>query len=420
MKVAGIITEYNPFHNGHKFHIEETRRITGADYVIAVMSGNFVQRGAPAIIDKYSRTLMALHNGVDLVFELPVCYASASAEFFALGAVSLLHKLGIVDAICFGSECGDLPLLKETAQYLHAPGKNFDIFLRSFLREGLTYPAARRRALQADLLLKGNYSGNPGAISGVLGEPNNILGIEYLKALQTLSSTIRPYTILRQESHYHDPVLSENISSATAIRHTILGTSEDDLLSALRDTLPSQVVSSLSDAYHKIFPITEEDFSGMIKYKILSEASRLTDYVDLSADLADRINHCDLHLSLQQLALAIKTKNITLTRVNRALFHMLLNIRKTDLQGFNESGYTAYARVLGLKKNASFLLRNIGEAGNIPLITKAAKAKEQLDPSGFLMLSQDLFASHLYQQIVYEKFGTSLPNEYRRGICIVS
>src|SRR5690606_8933680 len=146
MKIVGLVTEYNPFHNGHKYHIEESKKATGADYVIAVMSGNFVQRGTPAIIDKYSRAEMALHNGVDLVFEIPVCYATASAEYFALGSVSLLDKLGIVDEICFGSECGDITILKEIAQILVNAPKEFDELLSTFMREGFTFPSAREKA----------------------------------------------------------------------------------------------------------------------------------------------------------------------------------------------------------------------------------------------------------------------------------
>ena len=151
MKVVGLVTEYNPFHNGHKYHIEEAKRVAGADYTVAVMSGNFVQRGTPAVIDKYSRAEMALKNGVDLVLELPVCYATGSAEFFAHGAISLLDKLGIVDYLCFGSECGDIELIQTAAEFLNNTPDSFENILSSSLKKGLTYPAARLKALEHSL-----------------------------------------------------------------------------------------------------------------------------------------------------------------------------------------------------------------------------------------------------------------------------
>ena len=147
MKIAGIIAEYNPFHNGHKYHIEQTRKITGADFIIVVMSGNFTQRGTPAIMDKYSRARMALENGADMVLELPSCYACGSAEYFADGAIALLDKLGCVDYVCFGSECGDIELLRPIAEILATEPENYSEMLRAELKSGATFPRARNRAL---------------------------------------------------------------------------------------------------------------------------------------------------------------------------------------------------------------------------------------------------------------------------------
>jgi predicted nucleotidyltransferase len=441
MKVVGLITEYNPFHNGHKYHIEEAKKRTGADYVVAVMSGNFVQRGAPAAIDKYSRTAMALANGVDLVIELPVCYATGSAEFFAHGAVSILDKLGIVDFLCFGSECGDIGLLKKAAEQFVSMPDSFESELKRFLKDGLTYPAARLKALSNMLQDNSLQEKNADAqlLSQILAEPNNILGIEYLKALHTFSSPIEPLTIQRISAHYHATELSKQgapdsedkltgpvplISSATAIRKSICHTSDCSLPSFadIEHSVPENVSEFLKRNYQKSYPISEEDFAQIIKYKLLLEDSdTLSTYQDITKDLAERMKkHSDLNMNIASLLQLIKTKNMTLTRINRALVHVLLNIKTASIKEYIASGYTPYARILGIKKESSSLLRIIKKHGRIPVITKVSAAKDLLDETGLKMLSEDIFASHVYNQAVYEKYGTVLTNEYKHGICIMS
>lgn len=447
MKVVGLITEYNPFHNGHKYHIDEAKRITGADYAIAVMSGNFVQRGAPAVIDKYSRAAMALSNGVDLVLEIPVCYATGSAEYFAHGAVSLLHKLGIVDYLCFGSECGDISLLSEATAFLNDTPEVFDERLQDFLKEGLTYPAARLKALKSTLESSDTVNGK--ALSKVLTEPNNILGIEYIKAIQRLSSPFLPVTIQRIAAHYHSSELSEqktegesmsllpdalsdtekatvpkpNISSATAVRRVINNISRhnSDSLEVIKQHIPESVFDILVKNYEKTYPITEEDFSAIIKYKLLTEDSKaLSSYMDINPDLADRLkNISDYNCSMSELTAKIKTKNMTLTRINRALIHLLLNIKQLSFDEYKQGGYVRYARVLGVRKEATKLLRKIEKEGTLPLITKVSKAVPQLDTLGQRMLAEDLWAAHIYNQAVYEKYKTAVLNEYKRGIIIL-
>ncbi len=429
MKVVGLITEYNPFHNGHKYHIEEAKRITNADYVIAVMSGNFVQRGAPAVIDKYSRANMALHNGVDLVLELPTCFATGSAEYFAHGAVSLLDKLDIVDVLCFGSECGDIQSLTQTAQFLLHTPSSYEKDLQYYLRQGLTYPAARLKAVQSSQ--KASEYLNQDTLTNVLSEPNNILGIEYIKALIHLDSKIKPATIQRISAHYHDSELvtkqanntKQPISSATAIRKAIqLKTNTTfDSFEQMKQSVPADVYQVLEDNFNKTYPITEEDFSFLLKYKLLSEDSNsLKKYMDITGDLADRMkNTNDLNKSISELVQELKTKNVTLTRINRALIHLLLNITTANVEEYKAYGYASYARVLGIKKEASHLLRQIEKSGRVPIITKVSKANKQLDPLAMRMLKEDIFAAHLYNQTVYEKYNTVISNEYKHGICML-
>ena len=434
MKVLGIITEYNPFHKGHKYHIEEAKRITGADYVIAVMSGDFVQRGTPAITSKYDRSLMALYNGVDMVFELPVCYATGSAQYFALGAVSLLNGLGIVDYLCFGSECGDIELLKEAAQLLNSPSESFQSLLYSYIKDGISYPAAR--ALAAEQTLLSENKDKSSQLLEAISEPNNILGIEYINALKQIESTIIPVTIRRHKAHYHDKYInhdndknnskanndySDGISSATAIRAILENTKISSDLNLVKGSVPKNVYEYFIRKHYTTYPITIEDFAAIIKYKLLSESSReLATYLDLSSDIADRIKNIDMiDLSLEELSQSIKTKNITLTRVNRSLIHVLLNIKKEAFQEYIDDKIIYYARILGMKKEASHLIRKIKKHERLPIITKVSSAYKQLDPLGLQMLNQDIFASHLYNQIIYDKFKTTIVNEYKHGICLI-
>lgn len=455
MKVLGIITEYNPFHNGHKYHIEEAKKTTGADYVIAVMSGDFVQRGIPAIMSKYDRTMMALNNGVDLVFELPVCYCTGSAWYFALGAVTLLNNLGIVDYLCFGSESGDIAVLEEVANLFSKPDDSFHTLLYSYIKEGLTYPAARARAAKQILgVEKKTMSDN---LLEVISEPNNILGIEYIKALNHTGSTIKPITIRRHMASYHESSLnigmtnpnsenqitnnlnnptSENqitnnikqkeesgtlISSATAIRSILENAKSTSELYMLNTSVPQNVYDYFVNNHYTTYPFSIEWFSSIIKYKLMSESSdQLAEYLDVSLDLADRIKNIDIiKYNLTELSQMIKTKNITLTRVNRALIHILLNIKNEDLQKFIKDKTIYYGRVLGMKKEASHLIRKIKHFERLPVITKVSKANEQLDFLGMQMLNQDIFATHLYNQAIYDKYKTIRANEYKHGICII-
>lgn len=435
MKVVGLITEYNPFHNGHKYHIEKSREITGADYVIAVMSGNYVQRGAPAIADKYARCMMALNNGADLVFELPVCYATGSAQYFALGAVALLNRLGIVDYLCFGSECGDIETLEKAAGlFLNSP-ESYQNLLYSFIKEGYSYPSARAKA--AGQAFFQDTNGKNGSMLKALSEPNNILGIEYIRALMQINSSIKPVTIKRHMAGYHDVSINTDapdmadgrqktaISSATAIRAVLESMNAPDSLTVIKSSVPEWVYDFLSNNYLSTYPVTMDDFSGIIKYKLLSESrDELVQYLDLSPDMAERIKNTEISGSIPestatQLARKIKSKNITLTRINRALIHVLLNIKSEEFRDYMENGIVYYARILGMKKDASALIRKIKIHGSIPVITKVADASRQLDSIGMKMLNQDILSAHIYNQIVYEKFGTVIPNEYKHGICIL-
>lgn len=408
MKIVGLITEYNPFHNGHRYHIETAKKMTGADAAVVVMSGNFVQRGTPAIMPKHLRAEAALRSGASLVIELPVCYATGSAEYFALGAVSLLEKLGCVDSLCFGSECGEISILEQLAEIICEEPEGYRTRLRSYLRDGCSFPLARQRALKEYL--------NDHSLDNILEQPNNILGIEYLKALYKLKSSITPVTIARRESGYHDTELAASFSSASAIRRTLLA-SGTHAFSELADHVPSSCFHILEQTQNQRYPVLADDFSLLLKYRLLGETKEsLYEYMDISKDLAHRIiNQRNHFVGFEQFCDLLKTKDMTYSRISRALIHLLSDIRKSDLEAYCSHGYHAYIRVLGFRKDSTEILTKIKEASALPLLTKVS-GKPELPGFGKKMLETDLFAADLYESVITDKFHTPFINELQQSI----
>lgn len=426
MKIVGLIAEYNPFHNGHLYHIQEAKRVTGADTVIVVMSGDYVQRGVPAIMPKRLRAEMALKCGASAVFELPVCYATGSAEYFATGAVSLLDNLGVVDSICFGSECNDLNALQHVASILAEEPAEYRHLLKKHLKNGASYPTARFSAMT-------EYSRSAGH-ADILKDPNNILGIEYLKALKKLGSSMRPYTILRRGSHYHEESLSrDSYSSASAIRSLLAysgstlstewtgGTFEDTsfsgILNELEDQVPASCLELLKDYHRVTYPIYQNDFSILLKYKLLNKhPGRLLQYMDVSEELAHRIYaQLDNFFNYQQFCELLKTRETTQTRINRALLHIMLGIKKADVAEYMECGYHYYARLLGFRKDRGKLLSRIAKESPLPLLARLSESSE-LPAAGQKMLRNDLLASSLYMSVVTDKYKTAFMNEYKQRL----
>lgn len=407
--ITGIIAEYNPFHNGHAYQIEQARLLTGCDFLVVVMSGDYVQRGAPAVFDKYTRTRMALACGADLVLELPVACSCASAEFFASGAVSLLDGLGCVDFLCFGSESGDLQSLMEPARILAKESPVFQEALRRGLSLGLSFPAARKEAFRA-------CASNP----DILDLPNNILGIEYLKALLQRESSIKPVTIKREGQGYHDTLLDSGFASASGIRR-FLKQEEAPLsaLPALKESLPDPVMEVLKDALAHTLPVWEEDFSMLLRYELLRQsASDLTRYADISPDLGRRLKNCaDKFSSFSEFVALVKTKDVTYTRITRALFHILLNLTGEDTRN---SVAMPYARILGFRKDHSRILGLLKENSRIPIIPKAADYKTYLTPDLQPLFEKDLFAANLYETIAAAKQKRAFLHDLKRSPVILS
>lgn len=410
MKTVGLITEYNPFHNGHAYHIEKAKMLTGADRVIVVMSGDFVQRGAPAVMPKHLRAESALLSGASLIIELPVCFATGSAEYFAQGSISLLNQLGCIDSICFGSECGDLHLLKEIAQILADEPIEYQTALKQALKEGASFPAARQKALNI-------YSDK---YSEILASPNNILGIEYLKALAKIHSKMEPFTIKRIGAGYHDMDIDGQFSSATAIRSDIYqladvnSSSESLPLTHIQTQVPSSCHELMKKNYQTRYPVKADDFSLLLKAKLLSEtAGSLSHYLDISPELANRILRLrNDYLSFEQFCDLLKTKELTRSRISRSFIHVLLGITNDWLTAMKAPA--PYARILGFRRDHADLLGILKRTSDIPLITSPARAV--LADTAYQMLELDIYASDLYESVITDLYGTLFHNELTKQI----
>ena len=357
--ITGIITEYNPFHKGHEYHLKKAKEDTNADGIICVMSGNFMQRGIPGIIDKWKKAEMAIKNGVDLILELPLVYSISSAEHFAFGSVSLLNSLGIVDNLYFGSEEGRIDTLEDIAKTLVSEPHDYKSLLKNNLNLGLPFHLSRANALNDYL--------NSNNVLTVLSSSNNILGIEYIKALITLQSSIIPKTLKREGASYNDSNLNSLFSSATSIRKHL----RENSLSELIDVLPKASYDILCDLSTSNYPfIFEEDMFKYIKYKLFTNEKSLLKLPDISEGLENKILKEALKAnSLNELILNSKSKRYTYTRINRILAQSFLNLEDFDLFSLSKT-LAPYARVLGFNSVGRNMLKNIKTKGNIDIITK--------------------------------------------------
>ncbi len=416
MRVTGIIAEYNPFHNGHKYHLEKARKLTGADKIVVVMSGDFTQRGTPALIDKYERARMALENGADLVIELPSCYACSSAEYFGDGAIAALDALGVVNSLCFGTEAGNIEELFPIAQILATEPEEFKIALRESLRNGNPFPRARNEALTHCI---------PGFAEkeSILGLPNNILGIEYLKALNNRGSIIQPVTIQRTDSDYHSYRLDQGFASSQALRQSLSMADHNpssfrEVIERVRSQVPENVYEILYERFGNRYPIFPNDLSSMLVYKLLLERHHgYTSFVDVSEDLSDKLLKFTNHAyTFDQFCEGLKSKDLTYVRISRVLCHILLNVRKEDMENYKKQGSIFYTRVLGFREDAEDLLSEIKKRSKVPMITRVSQGDSLEGDIAQRQFERDVLASHFYESIVANKFGSGLMNEYERKV----
>lgn len=406
-KTVGIIAEYNPFHKGHEYHIRRSKEMTGAKYCIAVMSGDYVQRGQAALVNKYERTKWALDHGADLVLELPVPLCCASAEYFAKGGVRILNDTGCTDFLSFGSECGDIDTLSKISGILKNENDGFKETMQNGLKNGLSYPAARAAALEDIVKSDTSLSLDPAGAVKILDNPNNVLAMEYLDAIAHFSSAIKPVTVKRQGAAYGDDsmeIAGTDFASATAVRK------------ALKDMGPADAVSSAlpNDVYEalKTSPMLfDDDISGFIHYRLLTATNTkcdYTSYAEISRELSNRIeNNLSAYTVLGEFIELLKTRNYTYSRISRALLNIMLDVYGFDLDGLKRMDYgTGYATLLGFRKEAGELLSEIKEKGKLKLITRRADIAEISDSKIRRYVEMNLCASDIYDCIIKSKYGS--------------
>ncbi|HBD66639.1 MAG TPA: nucleotidyltransferase [Eubacterium sp.] len=412
MKAVGLVTEYNPFHNGHLYHLNKAMELTGADISVAVMSGDFVQRGEPAALDKYTRASMALNSGVNLVIELPVNYAVSSAESFAAGALKVLNYIK-ADSIAFGSESGDIERLSKLAHILCDNEDTLYKEISKYTANGISYAAARQKVVEK-LTDKDT--------AAMLTSSNNILAVEYLKAIIKNNYAIKPYTVQRQGDAYNDTNIRSDYASATALR----GNLKADNISKY---IPVKAGLILSSNANYIYPddITEVLFTRLLDILFASNYDKnvfienVMQYPDVSKEIAGRLYKSAMDMitrtvpqrseskdnwafSFGSLCEHIKTKEVPLSRIKRALVRITLGLDKKHMEKYaNEP----YIRVLGFDKKGQEYLSYIRKTVEVPLITKTADYKE--------MLLDDIHAANIYNMIVAGKYGVKELGDFVRG-----
>lgn len=402
MNLLGLIVEYNPFHNGHLYHLKKSLELTGATHSIAIMSGNFLQRGEPALFDKYTRAQMAVQNGVDLVVELPTVFACQSAELFAHGAITTLNSLNCVNSICFGSEEGNIDTLYTIAKLLVNEPDEFKESLRKYLDEGLLYPTARSLALfdyinEYDLL-----DVSKDKLLSILNSSNNILGLEYIKCLLKLQSNIKSFTVSRVSASYNSENITSDICSATAIRKSL---KENGDLSILSNVVPKPTFDTIDSKIKANFsPMFDDKYFELINSIVLRDIDHLDTYFDVNEGIENKIyQNIFTSPNLYDLQLSIKSKRYTLTKIKRTLNNILLGITKDDVDKVKNINTMPYVRVLAFNNKGREILKVIKNNSDINIVNKFSNVSFAMDDIVFkTLINYDVKASNIYNMIYYK------------------
>lgn len=389
-RVIGVIAEYNPFHNGHYYHLQATKEVTGADYCVAVISGNFTQRGDTSIVNKWAKTYMAICGGADLVIELPTVYSISSAENFASGAIKILDNLKVVDTVSFGAEANDLATLNNIANVLYEEPKAYTNILAHELKKGISYPSARENALMM-------YLNDIKRYANTLNSPNNILAIEYLKALKVQKSKLEPIMIRRKKVYYNDNKIVDDFASATAIRKLL----QDGEYTNLRKVIPRSSYTIIGQEARKgSIVLSLEKYEKEIIYTLRRmKVEEIANLPDVSEGLQFAIkNAANESNTLKDLISNIKSKRYTQTRIQRILLYALLGIDKKLMD--NSKKVVPYVRVLGFTQKGKSLLSEIARTNpKLNIITSLKKYIDQNQNKNKTlseMLEKDIFATDIY------------------------
>ena len=390
MKVVGIVAEYNPFHNGHKYQIDYAKNTLNADYVIVAMSGPFTQRGTIACYDKYTRSHAALLNGADIVLEIPVMFATASAREFSSAAVELLNSTGIVDTILFGAENADKELFLNTANKIINIEKTqeYQNKIAISMSEGKSFAQARIDAT-SDLV-----------DTSLFESSNNILGFEYTKYILENNLNIEIECLKREGNSYNDQELQDSFSSASAIRNAIF----------LNTGVAAYIPDNTLELYENDTFIEDNSVSQLLHYKLLTNESFVS-FLDCNNDISDRINNIKRdYTDFKSFCELLTTKNISKTRASRILCHILLDIKTCDFNQQKEKGYISYLRLLGFSRHGSNALALIKEYGMHPLVTAPPEN----------VLYHDILASDIRRVILTSETTKVYPNEYTRKFTLAN
>lgn len=396
MNVTGIIAEFNPFHNGHKYLIDEAKKITNSDFCIAIMSGNFTQNGNIAIYDKFKRAKIATQNGIDMVIELPTIYAISSSEYFATGCIDILNKLNIVDSICFGSECGDIDMLEKIANCYIKNELSIWTKRKELMKKGVSFALANQTCMQDYLE---DYYINE------LNKSNNILGIDYIKAIKKLNSNIIPYTIKRLGTSYNSSNLSDtcDFTSATSIREKIITENLKDLKSFI--PIETQNLITVQKA------LSNEILFNILKYTILVNKTHLNKFNGVIEGLENKIiDSISISKDYNEFIHNIKSKRYAMSSIKRMLLSILLNITKEDFNKFIKYDIN-YAHVLSISNKGKKLLSEISKKSNIKLLTNINNdILSNLNDVNKKSLELDILASNIYHSLLNEKINKDYTN----------
>lgn len=390
MRVTGIIAEYNPFHNGHAYHLRRARELTGAGYILAVLSGPFTQRGEPALADKWVRTQMALSCGADLVLELPFAYAAQSAEWFARGGVSILEKTGVVTDLCFGMESDSLEPLQAIARTAASESRTFKRALKRSLSEGRSFPAARAEALSESL------AEAPESLLEMVKQPNNILAIEYLKSLILLKSDMNPIGIPREGTGYHAEEAADSYASASHIRKQIREGHLDSIAPYMPESAYGILQGCVESGQGPVFP--EAYDMAVLACLRRTAPKEIALWPDVSEGLENRLHKLAQETAgVDELIGAAATRRYTCARIRRILAYGLTGLTRRELIKYKKSGGPGYLRVLGFTETAVPLIKAIQENAKLPLVMSPAKTlKEMRSKSARSQLLLDIRAQNLY------------------------
>lgn len=393
-KVLGIVAEYNPFHNGHLYHIKQSIEQTNSDYVVCVVTGNFVQRGNTSIVDKWTKAKMAMANGADLVIELPTIYSISSAENFAEGAIKTLDTLGIVDSISFGMEVDNLATLNNIANVLYQEPKEYVTMLNHELSKGTSFPKARESAVML-------YLNDIKRYANVLAGSNNILGVEYLKAMKKLKSTMKPEGIQRKKVLYQDEFIVDDFASATAIRKMIVNRQFNDIMKVMPRSSYILLAQELQKGH---FVLDLSKFQTEILYRLRTMSKQeIAELPDVTEGLENIIkNAADSCNNIIDLVNIIKSKRYTQTRIQRILIYCLLRINKRMMEVSKKT--VPYIRVLGFNENGRRLISEaISKNPKLNIVTSVKKYMDESKNKVLKeMLATDIYATNIYT-LGYEK-----------------